>query len=105
LLLPCKAVVVLLGGSIEASLPSEQQTYDTILAHLSKLPVSVTAHLASASLSVEEALHIESGDIVCFETNINQPIDLTINDKCLFRGKLAQSDEHYAVVISETAQQ
>ena len=74
---------------------------DIIIHHLQQMPVSITAQLARTAISFEELMDIRSCDIVLLEKGVNEPVELMVQNKALFHGRLVKSDGQYAVLITE----
>jgi flagellar motor switch protein FliM len=71
--------------------------------HLHQMPVAITAQLASTRFSFEEILDLAPGDVLLIDKPLDEPVELIINHRTVFRGRPAQSDAHYAVYITESA--
>ncbi len=71
--------------------------------HLHQMPVAITARLASTRFSFEEILDLAPGDVLLMDKPLDEPVELIINHRTVFRGRPAQSDGQYAVYITESA--
>lgn len=80
---------------------SAQEISKAIFNHLQKMLVSVTAQLASTVLTFEEVMSLGAGDILLLDKKIDEPVELIVEDRILFRGRPAKSSGKYAVVITE----
>ncbi|MBW8039369.1 MAG: hypothetical protein FVQ85_05165 [Planctomycetes bacterium] len=80
---------------------SAQEISKTILDHLQKMLLSVTAQLASTVLTFEEVMSLGAGDILLLDKKIHEPVELIVEGRILFRGQPAKSSGKYAVVITE----
>lgn len=78
-----------------------EDTSKTMLDHVNKLHVSLTAKLACAVLSFEELMDLQAGDVLLLDKKVNEPIELIVEDKTVFRGTPARSAGKYATVITE----
>ena len=56
------------------------------------VPVTVTVSLGKIRLSVSEILDLQPESIVPLTTRIEDPIDLTIDDKIFARGELVETE-------------
>ena len=72
-----------------------------MLSHVGKVPVTVTAKLASTEINFEEITNLSIDDILMLDKKLSVPVDLIIEGRTLFRGWLAKSDGRQAVVITE----
>lgn len=105
-LLPCSTLAPLVGKSPQGAPQASLEELSRILMeHVQRIPVTVTARLASTILSVEELLGLGPGDIVLLDKSIDEPIELIIDDHVVFGGRPAQSNGHYAVFITRSAAQ
>ena len=72
-----------------------------MLEHVHKLPVAVTAQLASIALTFEEIMSLQVDDILLLDKRVNEPTELIVEGKTMLRGLPAKSNGNYAVVITE----
>lgn len=79
---------------------SEHQTREAILENVSKMPVKLTAQLASGPMSLDDVLNLSVGDIVVLDKKIFEPLDLLVNNRAGFYGYPASSGGKCAVVIT-----
>ena len=70
--------------------------------HLQQMPVTVPARLASTTLTFQEVLDLGPGDILLLDKPVDGPAELIIDGRTVFRGRPAQSQGRYAVVILES---
>jgi flagellar motor switch protein FliM len=80
---------------------SKEDTAKAILEHLKQICVSVTAQLASTTLTLEETMNLQVGDILLLEKGIDEPVKLIVEGRSVLSGRPAKSAGKYAVVISE----
>ena len=80
---------------------SAQDISNAMLNHIQDLPVSVTAQLAHATSSFQEIMNLQVGDILLLDKEVDEPTELIVEGKTVLRGRPAQSDGQYAVVITE----
>jgi len=72
-----------------------------ILGHMQKMPVYITAQLASTVLTLKEIMSLEVGDILLLDKKVNEPIELITSGRTALLGRPARSAGKYAVVITE----
>jgi flagellar motor switch protein FliM len=104
ILMPCGKLEPVVGKSGQADGKfSSEDVSKAILAHLQEMPVSVTAQLAAAELTFEELMGLQVNDILLLDKMINEPTELIVEGRTLFRGWAAKSNGKYAVVITQPA--
>ena len=84
--------------------PNESQGQDfskVILEHLQRMPVSITARLAATVLTFEQLMSLRPSDVLLLNKAIDEPIELIVEGRTLFRGWPAKSAGQHAVVITE----
>jgi flagellar motor switch/type III secretory pathway protein FliN len=69
--------------------------------HIEKISIPITVQLASVAVTVEDALNLAPGDILVLDKRIDEPANLLVNGKAIFRGRCAKSDDNYAIAITE----
>jgi len=79
---------------------SAKQISNAILKHLQKIPVTVTALLGNASLTLEEIMNLQNSDIILLDKKSNEPASLNINENEIFKCRMAKSKGKYAVIIT-----
>ena len=72
-----------------------------MLSHVHNTTVSVTAQLASAMLTFEEILSLQTDDILVLDKSVNEPVELIVKGQAILRGRPAKSGGKHAVVITE----
>ena len=72
-----------------------------ILGHMQKMPVYITAQMASTVLTLKEIMSLEVGDILLLDKKVNESIEIIISGRTALLGKPAKSAGKYAVVITE----
>jgi len=80
---------------------SSEQISRAILERLKEMSVSVKAELASTALKFEEAMSLQEGDILLLDKRVDEPADVIVEGRQLFRGRPAKSAGKYAVVITD----
>ncbi len=100
--LPCRTLAPLVGRSLQsAGKPPQEELQRIMTEHLQQMPVAITARLSSTRLSFEEILDLSQNDIVLLDRRIDEPLDLLIDGQTVFRGRPAQSDGRYAILITK----
>jgi flagellar motor switch protein FliM len=82
---------------------SREERSPLVTEHVQRMPITITAKLASTILSVEELLDLGPDDILLFDKSIDEPLELVIDERVVFRGRPAQSHGQYAVLITQSA--
>ena len=72
-----------------------------ILGHMQKMPIDITAQLASTVLTLKEIMSLEVGDILLLDKKVNEPIELITSGRTALLGRPARLAGKYAVVITE----
>ncbi len=102
-LILCDELRPVVGDRMQAQVPSEEDISNAMLNHVHEMPVTVKVQLDSAVLTIEEAMNLDVGDILLLDKKVDEPIELILEDRILFRGRPAKCAGKYAVVITETA--
>jgi flagellar motor switch protein FliM len=72
-----------------------------MLSHIEKIHVTVTANLAKTDFPFEDLMNLQAGDVLMLDKKIDQPIELLVKNKPVFRGTPASRDGKFAAVITE----
>ncbi|MCP4613747.1 MAG: hypothetical protein GY845_34090 [Planctomycetes bacterium] len=72
-----------------------------ILGHMQKMPIFITAQLASTVLTLKEIMSLEVGDILLLDKKVNEPIELITSGRTALLGQPARLSGKNAVVITE----
>jgi len=103
--LPCRMFAPLVGKRVQENARVAPEDMSRILTeHLHRMPVTVTATLSSTRLRFAEIVDLHSDDVLLLGKAIDEPIELMIDNRTVFRGRPAQSDGHYAVYLTESAE-
>jgi flagellar motor switch protein FliM len=98
----CDKLEPVVGQSVQTGEDSSaKDVAKAILQHVHKLPVAVTAQLASIALTFEEIMSLQVDDILLLDKRVNEPAELIVEGQTILRGRLAKSDGNYAMVITE----
>jgi len=66
------------------------------------MPITVTARLGHTALRFEELLELGRDDILLLDRSLDEMIELLVDGRVVFRGRVAQSDGRRAVVITQS---
>jgi flagellar motor switch protein FliM len=102
ILVLCSRLESIVGKATEAAGRFSAEDFSkAILGHMQKMPVCITAQLASTVLTLEEIMSLEVGDVLLLDRKVNESIELIISGRTAFRGRPAKSAGKHAVVITE----
>jgi len=101
--LPCHLLAPVVGRPLltEAQ-PSQEQLTQVLMEHVQQMPVTVTAHLATTRLSFEEVLDLRADDILLIDKPLEEPLDVIVDGRTVFRGRPARSNGQYAIFVTES---
>jgi flagellar motor switch protein FliM len=103
LVIPCSELAPIVGKTAQPGREgSAENVSKAITEHLYQMPVSVTAQLACTALAFQELASIRPYDILLLDKAVDEPIELIVEGRTLFRGRPAKSAGQYAVVITES---
>ena len=94
--------VALLAGEAPPAPPGKaaKGAKPPMLGHVEQMPVEVRAML-SASLTVRDVMSLAPGDVVVLDQRTDDPIELEVNGRAVFRGLLARQQEQFALQFAE----
>jgi len=102
-LLPCSMLAPLVGKARQAvQQTSPEELSRTLTEHVQQMPISITARLASTTLSFEELLELHRDDILLLDKSLDEPIELLVADRLVFREHPARSNGRRVVVITQS---
>lgn len=103
-LLPCSRLAELAGKATPAEAPrvSPQELSRALMEHLEDVPVTLTAVLASTTLTFQEVLELGAGDILLLDKPVDGPAQLILDGRTVFNGRPVRSEGKHAVVIVES---
>jgi flagellar motor switch/type III secretory pathway protein FliN len=102
--LPCSVVAPLVGRSPRAIQPVPPEELSRILMeHIQKMPVTVTVRLGGTTPSVEELFDLDRDDILLLDKPLDEPVELLVEGRTVFRGRPAQAAGRCAFVVTESA--
>ena len=104
LVLPCSRLAAL-AGKTATTAPAKvtpQELSHALMEHLQQVPVTVRATLTATTATFQEILDLGPGDILLLDKPVDGTAELIVNGRTAFRGRPAQSQGQYAVVILES---
>jgi flagellar motor switch protein FliN/FliY len=101
--LPCSLLAPLAGKSRKAIQPTPPDELSRMLMeHVQQMPITITARLGHTALRFEELLELGRDDILLLDRLLDEAIELLVDGRVVFRGRVAQSDGQRAVVITQS---
>lgn len=101
-LIPCNELKAVVGQNVQIDKSSSGKTAaKAMLGYVHKLPVRITARLASTVFTLEEMMSLHVDDVLLLDKRLNEPVELIIEGQSVFCGRPAKSGGNYAVVITE----
>ncbi len=101
-LIACSKLDQVVGENIGANGKiSDEDISKAILAHIQKVPVTVTAQLARGMFTFEEIISLNVDDILLLDKKVTEPVELIVEGRTVLRGRPAKAAGKYAVVITE----
>jgi flagellar motor switch protein FliN/FliY len=88
------------GPEIDAAIEVEEKNA-TDLAPVFDVPVSISAVLGRASLSVAQLLQLNSGSVLELDRKVGEAIDIYVNNRLVARGEVVIVDERLGVTMTE----
>jgi len=102
-LLPCSLVAPLAGKSRQAAPPTPPEELSRMLMeHVQQMPITIAARLGHTALRFEELLELGRDDVLLLDRSLDETIELLVDGRVVFRGRVAQSDGRRAVVITQS---
>jgi flagellar motor switch protein FliM len=101
---PCSILAPLVGKSRHAVQQiSAEELSRILMEHIQQIPIMVTVRLASTRLGFGELLELGRDDILLLDRSLDEPIELLLDDRVIFRGRAARSGGQRAVLVTEPA--
>ena len=72
-----------------------------ILRLVKAAPLHLDARLQGPTLSVQDMLQLEEGDVLAFDYPIDRPVDLLVNGRLRFRGAMTATERKKALAVRE----
>jgi flagellar motor switch protein FliN/FliY len=88
------------GGLPDLGMDGEDKNA-TDLAPVFDVPVSISAVLGRASLSVSQLLQLNSGSVLELDRKVGEAIDIYVNNRLVARGEVVIVDERLGVTMTE----
>ncbi|MBN1505461.1 MAG: FliM/FliN family flagellar motor switch protein [Sedimentisphaerales bacterium] len=102
-LLPCELLALLVGKGRQAiQQVSPDESSRTLLEHVQQMPVTIVGRLACTTLDFGELLGLEEEDIFLLDKPLDEPVELLVDNRVLFRGHIARSATRRAVVVTQS---
>jgi flagellar motor switch protein FliM len=102
-LLPCSLLAPLVGkGSQAVQQISPEELSRTLQEHVQQMPVTVTARLTYTTLDFGELLGLETEDILLLDKPLDEPVELLVEDRVVFRGRVARSAARRAIMVTQS---
>jgi flagellar motor switch protein FliN len=90
------------GEHLPAPLPElEGEKNATDLAPVFDVPVSISAVLGRASMSVSQLLQLNSGSVLELDRKVGEAIDIYVNNRLVARGEVVIVDDRLGVTMTE----
>jgi flagellar motor switch protein FliM len=103
ILILCKDLQPVVGETEQAACEfSAEDISKAALEHLQNVTVSVTAQLAATALTLKELMSLLPSDILLLDKKVDEPIELIVEGRAVYRGRPAKSAGKRAVVITNT---
>lgn len=80
---------------------SPEEVPKAILQHIEQINVNVTAQLSETQLTFDQILNLQVNDILVLGRRVNEPIELKVDGRRVYRSWPAKSAGQYAVVFKE----
>jgi flagellar motor switch protein FliM len=101
ILILCNELEPFVGKTSKAAdRTSAADSSKAILEHMQEIQVSIRARLASTVLTFEQIVNLRPNDILLLNKRIDEPLELLVDGRTVFRGWPAKSAGRHAVVIT-----
>ena len=84
----------------EMGMEMEEKTA-TDLAPVFDVPVSISAVLGRATMSVAQLLQLQSGSVLDLDRKVGEAIDIYVNNRLVARGEVVIVDDRLGVTMTE----
>jgi flagellar motor switch protein FliN/FliY len=85
---------------IDMGMEMEEKTA-TDLAPVFDVPVSISAVLGRATMSVAQLLQLSSGSVLDLDRKVGEAIDIYVNNRLVARGEVVIVDDRLGVTMTE----
>ena len=90
------------GDQLPVPMPeAEGEKTATDLAPVFDVPVSISAVLGRASMSVAQLLQLNSGSVLELDRKVGEAIDIYVNNRLVARGEVVIVDDRLGVTMTE----
>ena len=79
---------------------TKEQITNIIMAHVNKVPVTVTARLCSTAIELDDIMNLKNGDLLLLEQKVAKPVEVLLNNRRCFHAYPAMFYGKYALVIA-----
>jgi flagellar motor switch protein FliM len=101
--MPCATLAPIVGKKLQNDAQiSKKDNSKAISQHLQQIPITIFVKLASVPLTFEEAASLQPSDILLLDKPIEEPLELVIENRTVFRGRPVKSSGQRAVIITES---
>jgi flagellar motor switch protein FliM len=91
----------LVAGTFKTPRKEDPQAQQRTLHKLEKVTLPVSVHLGTASVSIQDVLHLEPGDIICLDSSANGTLNLLVDGRPRCRVRPGMSGSRLAVRVEE----
>ncbi len=99
-LMTCEALKAAIGLDAQTSVQfSANDISRAILNHLQTMPVTVTARLASTTLTFGEVMNLRVDDVLLLDKKVDEPAELVVDGRTVYCGWPTKSAGKYALTI------
>ena len=88
------------SGPAEIGVEIEEKAA-TDLAPVFDVPVSISAVLGRATMSVAQLLQLQSGSVLDLDRKVGEAIDIYVNNRLVARGEVVIVDDRLGVTMTE----
>ncbi|HEY9234778.1 MULTISPECIES: flagellar motor switch protein FliN [Phenylobacterium] len=88
------------SNPMEIGMEIEEKTA-TDLAPVFDVPVSISAVLGRATMSVAQLLQLQSGSVLDLDRKVGEAIDIYVNNRLVARGEVVIVDDRLGVTMTE----
>ncbi len=85
----------------DMSLDMMEEKTATDLAPVFDVPVSISAVLGRATMSVAQLLQLSSGSVLDLDRKVGEAIDIYVNNRLVARGEVVIVDDRLGVTMTE----
>ncbi len=102
ILILCETLTPVVGETTAGELIPPKDLPKVMLSHIEKMPVAVTARLATAAVTVEQMIGLAADDLLLLDKKITEPIELIVEGRTLCHGRCGKTEGSYAFVVNES---